>query len=39
MAIISGYYIGANMYARAARAQDISANIDPIDLKYGGMII
>ena len=34
MAIISSFLFGT----RAARAQDISGNIDPIDLKFRGMI-
>ena len=36
MPIISGFYICAR--ARAPRAQDISTKIDPIDLKFGGVI-
>ena len=41
--LVNGHYLGIYNCARAraralARAQDISANIDPIDLKFSGMI-
>ena len=38
MAIISAFYICARARARAPRAQDISAIINSMDLKFGGMI-
>ena len=39
--LVNGHYLGIYNSAAAralARAQDISADIDPIDLKFSGMI-
>ena len=38
MAIISGYIIARARARVHARAQDISPNIDPIDLQFSGLI-
>ena len=39
IAIISEYIFARSCMRARARAQDISVNIDPIDLKFGGMIL